>query len=330
MHFSTHKDWNREAIDKFIDWFKKYDFGPFEETELLQLGDVVEKASNLGDTLELVTLFFDIACTKFKSIYVLGGNHCHKLVNEKSQYATQYLKMLGDEHQIKTIFKEEIFKTENGVEIIALPYRRVNGKILDDYYSNDLPDRFYTTKADLICGHVAIKEKGSFYGGIDLTKFPLATHHAFGHIHVRSGQYKQSYTGSIMPFKIDEEHGDLQRCVKTLEKNAAGIKLSEILIPKFVTYENVNFGDAPAFKKNSDDLVHIYTVTNCKNAQQAKNYYGDYYIRGVEKIMNNTSVMADMKEDLFMTPLIALDSMIKETKMIIKRKTLFLLKDLLK
>jgi hypothetical protein len=338
LHFDSSKDWSREAITKFIEWFENYDFGNYDTIELLQLGDVTEKASNLGDTLELVTLFFDIACRKFSNIYVLGGNHCHRLTKEKSQYSTQFLKLIGAHHsngkvsQIHTIFSEEIFYTKNRFQIIALPYKRISGKILDDYYSNELPKEFYTTEADLLCGHVAIKEPKTFYGGINISKF-ATKHYAFGHIHVRNGQFKKYYTGSIMPFKIDEEKSELERCLKVFTKQkdstANSITENEIIIPKFVTYDTVQFEDIPAFQKESDNQVHIYTVINCKNLQQAKSYYPNYYIRGVEKVVADTTIHASEKEKIFLTPLEALDSMLKETKMTIKRKTLELLKSIL-
>jgi hypothetical protein len=335
LHFNLARDWDSEAFNKFIKWFEEYDFGNYELSELLQLGDVVEKASNLGDTLELVTIFFDIACKKFSKIYILGGNHCHRLSRDKSQYATQYLRLIGAQHskgrvsQIETIYDEKIFYTKNLFHIIALPYKRVNGKILDDYYSNNLPSQFYKTKADLLCGHVAIKEQKTFYGGINISKF-ATTNYAFGHIHSRNGIYKKLYTGSVMPFKIDEENSELERCIKVFTKDEHDkIIESEIIIPKFIKYDKIQFEQTPEFKKNSDDQVHIYTVTNCKNVQQAKSFYSDYYIRGVEKTPVSLTINANSQEKIFLTPLEALASMLKEIKVPIKRKTLSLLKSIL-
>jgi len=328
-HFATSKEWNYEAFKKFINWFKNFDFGTKGNCELLQLGDVVEKASNAGDTMELVTEFFDIICSKFETTYILGGNHCHKMINNKSQYATQYLTYLGNKSQIVNIFNEKIFNTKNGFNIIALPYKRIDGKVLDDYYSEELSQEFYNTEADLICGHVAIKEPKTFYGGIDINKFKTKRK-AFGHIHVRSGAYKNEYCGSIMPFKIDEEKTELNRVIKCLTRNLDQSITEEVVeIPQFVKYETINFQDTPQYKKDSDNIVHIYTVTNCKNLAQAKYIYPDYYIRGVEKIINKATTSVDEKENFFMTPTEALNNFITETKTVIKRKTLVLLKSLL-
>jgi DNA repair exonuclease SbcCD nuclease subunit len=325
MHFSCTKDWSTESFNKFIKWFSDYDFGKKEDVTLVQLGDVVDKASNPGDTLELVARFFCVCCEKFSKIYIVGGNHDHHLFNDKSRYATQFVPYLGDSHQIENIFEETVFEIA-GLKVIALPHRRINGKILEDYYNNELNPLFYSTEADIICGHVAIKEPKSFYGGINISKFK-AKHHAFGHIHVRNGTYRNHYTGSIMPFKIDEMTSEIDRCIKVIDSSTN--KESEIKMPQFISYEDIQFQETPLYKKESDDIIHIYTVHNCKNLQQAKSFYPSYYIRGVEKVQNSLTTTTGEKAELFITPLNALDAMIRETKMVIKRRTLALLKSIL-
>jgi len=328
LHFGCSHDWDREAINKFIDWFESFDFGKFEENELIQLGDIVDKSSNLGDTIEYVTRFFKIACKKFKKIYVLGGNHCHKLYKEKSQYASAFLKHIGEYNQIETVFKESLILTPNNFHVIMLPYKRVNGKLLDEFYSDELSSKFYDTQADLLCGHVGIKEPKSFFGGISLNRFKTKRY-AFGHIHSRNGLYKKYYTGSIMPFKINEEQSELPRCIKVFQRNNNVIKELEIQLPNIITYDKVNLNDEPQYKKNSDILVHIYSVVNCKNINQAKNLYPDYYIHGIEKKYEQLTTTTSIK-DIFMTPIEALYQMIKEKKIIIKRKTMGLIEELLK
>ena len=324
LHFSTSRDWDSAVFSKFIDWFEKFDFGNKIDCELIQLGDVVERASNLGDTLELVTKFFNICCNKFKTTYIIGGNHDHKTLYEKSQYATQFLPYLGS---IKTIYKEEIFTTSNGFEVLALPFRRVAGKVLDDYYSNELPTEFYKAKVHLICGHVALKEPKTFYGGITISKFKPSVR-AFGHIHTRNGIYKEDYVGSVVPLKIDEKDTELPRVMRCLNIFDGKVIVNDTEIPQFVQYDYLQFGETPKYTKSSD-LVHIYTINNCKNIQQAKTQYPNIYIRGVEKIHNTINVKTGEKVEHFISPLHALDNLIVETKMVIKRKTHALLKALL-
>ncbi len=327
MHFSTSRPWDTEMFNAFISWFEKVDFGNREECELIQLGDVVERASNLGDTLELVTRLFKIATKKFKTIYVIGGNHDHKNVFGDSQYATQFLRYLGeDAESIQTIYEETLFSTKNGWSILALPFRRVEGKVLDTYYSEDLPKEFYNTEVDLLCGHVAIKEKGSFYGGIDIKKFKFKNV-AMGHIHTRNGEYKDYYTGSILPFKIDEAQTASPRIIKCFSRDG---KSPDIQIPEFIIFKKLQFGEDPVISREEKNLIHIFTVTNCKNIQQAKIQYPDLYIRGIEKLENKVDTKTGELLEQFISPRDALDSMIKENKLVLKRKTINLLKSLLK
>jgi len=323
-HFSTSRDWDREVFNNFLNWFEKLDFGPKEDCELIQLGDVTERSSNLGDTLELMTKFFKICCDKFHKIYLVGGNHDHKNIHNKSQFSTQFLKYLGN---IETIYQERLFHTDNGFHVMALPYRRVEGKVLDDYYSNELPEEFYKTSVDLFCGHVALKEPKTFYGGITASHFKKPKAKAFGHIHTRNGIYKDAYIGSISSFKIDEKNTELPRVIRCLTKNEKCIIQEDLEIPVFIEYETLQFGEHP--KRNKTNKTQIFTITNCKNIQQAKTQYPNLYIRGIEKIKNDINVRANEKSEHFITPLHALENMITETKIVIKRKTLSLLKTIL-
>ena len=317
-HFADTKDWHREIYSKFIEWFSTQDFGDPHTAELIQLGDVFEKAANLGNSLEYAAKFFKIASEKFSRIWIIGGNHDHRLVNEKSQFATQYLAYIGN---VTRIYEETIADI-CGYKVCLLPYRRIKGKQIDEYYSNELPEEFYTTQFDLICGHVGIKEKGGFFGGIDIDKFN-AKHRAFGHIHVRNGVYSSDYCGSILPFKIDETISEKGRVIKCLSAD----KMTEIAIPEFMRYELLKFGEKPVI---TDDKTIVYTVTNCKNAQQAKAEYPNLYIKGIERAASKIETKTGEKNTVFVNPLQALDSLVKETGLVVKRKAMGMLRELLK
>jgi DNA repair exonuclease SbcCD nuclease subunit len=316
LHASLARDWNKESFDKFIKWFTSY---PFEKNSTaFFLGDIFDKAMNYGDTLKMASYFFVKCSHLFKDIYIIAGNHDQKM--EKN--ATEFLQYLGGtKYQIKIIDKETILEINNQ-KILALPHRRVDGKNLDSYYSNDLPEEMYNTEWDLICGHVAAKESHSFFGGIDTSKFKTK-HWALGHIHIRYGEFKEYYTGSILPNKINEELGDRDRAIFCFNKG----QKTEIKIPKIITYESILFGEVPQYTKESDSLVHVYTVKNCKNKKDAIFHYPNIYIRGVEKAETKIESTTNITNEIFMSPLEALESMIKETKLVLKRKTLALLKN---
>lgn len=317
LHINFNHDWDDELFNNFLNWFISIDFGPKDDCELIQLGDVTDKSANRGKVIEFVTKFFIEAQKKFKKIYILGGNHCGSLRNNEYQYSTQFLSYFEN---IVTIYDEMIFLTENGFKVLALPYKRVNGKTLDDYYSYDLPKEYYTTKIDLICGHVALKEKGNFFGGIEVNKFKNAKNYIFGHIHTRFGQFKDYYTGSVLPNKIDEVKTEFPRIIKCIGGE-------DIEIPDFIKYDTLLFGEEANI---NDNLIHIFTITNCKNINQAKQQYPNLYIKGVEKIINNTTISSGEKKILFQSPFEALSLMLDETGITIKRKTMNILTELFK
>jgi DNA repair exonuclease SbcCD nuclease subunit len=316
LHFSTSHEWDVDAITKFISWFKEQQFEP--GSTLIQLGDVFDRASNYGETIKLVTEFFKIASEKFEKVYVLGGNHDLGISKQRYQYATFFLP--DSFENIECIYEEKIINF-NGTSIAFLPFRKIKGKILEDYYSKELDESFY--KADIVCGHVALKEEKSFFGGILPDKF--SGKFIMGHIHTRVGNYKDSYTGSIMPFKINENQTELQRAI--IGYNVQSKIFSEISIPDIISFEQITFGDE--INQNKDGLVHLYTIKNCKHLQEAKSVYSNYYVYNIEKPKVENENVSVSEQTILLTPIDALSLMIKEQKIIPKRNTVKLVKELL-
>jgi UDP-2,3-diacylglucosamine pyrophosphatase LpxH len=320
LHISTHQEYMESAILKFLNWFENYNFE--EGSTLIQLGDVLDKASNHGEPIKLTTHFFNSISPKFKDIYIIGGNHDFGVFKQKFQYASSYLS--SSFKNIHCIFDETILNIDN-TTIAVLPFKKISGEILEKYYSEKLDSSFYN--CDITCGHVAIKEEKSFFGGIDISKFSN-NNFILGHIHSRNGAYKRNYTGSIMPFKINEEQTELPRCIKVYDTDNK--KFSEINIPEIIKFESANFGDTLAFEKESkDNLIHLYVIKNSKNLIETRNYYPNNYIYNIEKLKQKDLSVTVSKTNILMTPLQALNMMIKEQKIMIKRKTLSLIKELI-
>jgi UDP-2,3-diacylglucosamine pyrophosphatase LpxH len=320
LHFNNDHEWSQLSIEFFTNWFNKSVFTNPKEDILIQLGDVFDKATNYGSTVHLVTQFFEFASNKFKSIYILGGNHDLGLKNKRFQYATEFLsKAFGN---ICCVYEEDILNISN-INITMLPFKRVKNQTLDSYYS-DLDNKY--KNSTITCGHVAIKEEGSFFGGIDISTYN--TQFVMGHIHTRNGKYKDCYTGSVLPNKINENDSELQRCIKIF--NTKTSKFSELSIPQFISYKSVNFGDTiPTVKEIPGSNLTLYTVKNCKHLQEAKNYYQQHYIYNIEKPIKNDAITSVSKTNLLLSPAQALEMMIKEQKIVMKRKTNQLVKELL-
>jgi DNA repair exonuclease SbcCD nuclease subunit len=319
---STAHEWDIPALEKFTDWFSNQQFE--EGSTLFQLGDVFDKAANYGETIRLVTKFFKIASEKFESVYVIGGNHDLGLHKKSFQYATNYLS--SSFNNIYTLYKEVILNLDK-TEIAILPFQKINGEILEKYYSEKLPAEFYN--CDITCGHVALKEEGTFFGGIDVAQFNPRTRFIMGHIHSRNGKYKDCYTGSVLPNKINEAQTELPRAL--IEYDTITKLYSDIPIPEILKFEIDTLGSNLTYKKDSnDDLIHLYTIKNCKHLHEARNHYTNNYIYNVEKPKQVDTVTSVSSSNILMTTSQALNMMIKENKMILKRKTLQVVRELLR
>lgn len=325
LHLTLRYEWSRKAFNLFFDWIKNLDVGTKEDAELLLLGDVTDSATIPGGVMAMLTEFYTIVEEKFSTVYTLGGNHCQKLINNQVQSTTEFL---ADRQNHVLIYEETILKTKNGFDVVALPYKRMTDKILDDYYSRELPKEFYE-KHDILVGHVAIKEPKTFYGGIDIENF-FCKRFAFGHIHARNGIHAEKYTGSILPFRVDEQEQKLPRCIKVFSLDQSDDY--EIPIPPFIKYVNVKYGEKPEeYLKTVKDVVYILTVEDCpKKLQAVKEEYQDYNIRAVigadSKLEEGDT---EVKQVNFITPGDALDAMLDENNIILKRKTKVFLKNCL-
>jgi predicted MPP superfamily phosphohydrolase len=140
IHASTQYEWSKQVFESFIDWFDGIYIEP--NSILIQLGDVFDRATNYGEIVSSVTRFFRIASKKFEKIYVIGGNHDLGFYKQKFQYATEYLN--SSFNNIYPIYIESILRFPNEqLKIAVLPFQKINGKILENYYSNELEDEFY-------------------------------------------------------------------------------------------------------------------------------------------------------------------------------------------
>lgn len=327
LHFGLTRDWDAESFTHFLVWFKSLDFPP--GSELLQLGDITEKGQLTGEALYMVTEFFSIALCKFDKIYVIGGNHCHKYVNGKSEYVAEFLPLISD--RIKVFTKEAVFYAlGDKIKIMALPYQHT-AESIEEYY-NKLPDDFCSQHVDLLCGHLQIFDLNKPYiEGVDLSRFNY-DYIAFGHIHSRFGDIGLNYTGSIMPFRKSEESTEHPRIIKCLDfKNDKLEEGEDILIPQFRHYEVIDFNtQKPEHKKNSGDVVYIYELENCYSESLAHTMYADYYIKFGKRLKQEFATEDQQNLKFFENNIDALNKMLEANQDIkLKRKSQILLRQLL-
>jgi hypothetical protein len=312
LHFRTDLWWN-EVASRFLSWFEKYDFGPRDSISLIQLGDVTDKDSNPGDVIDLVDQFASICEKKFHETLILIGNHDKKIYKGKTQYSFKFLK----NRQSIRISEKPGIEIVGGKKILLLPFIREDGIQIDEYYSTGLDPKFYDIEYDLMVGHISGKEKGMKFGGVELERFKTKRR-ALGHIHDRydDSQYRYDYTGSIAPFKVDENNAELQRCIKVFDNE---MNLSEITIPSFIEYCDIRFPDP--IQKIDDQILRVYTVLDCKNLQKARGFYTNHYIRAIEKTQKNDEIIGtDTQIKTFRNKTEAYREWIKENKITPNRR----------
>lgn len=297
-HFSSSRDWDIESFNNFLDWYEKYNFGKPEDSELVQLGDLTEHKKLSGEAINLLQRFLNITTVKFSNTWVIRGNHCYD--KDSNETAISFIEKQKEIKNIHVIYDETIFTTPFGFKLKCLPHKEPI-QPLTDYYNSYLPESFYTEDADILCGHVAIYEKNSFFDGIDKTKFK-AKYRAFGHIHNRVGECAEDYTGSIMPFKVKEDICDLPRVIKVYSNNGEVKEEEPIQLPTFREYSvfNLQPDTLPEFKKNSDKVVHIYTINDYKNSSSLAALLKDYYYRiGKPKKIEHSAIENNIAETTF-------------------------------
>ena len=290
-HFSSSREWDIESFNNFLEWYEKYDFGKPEDSELVQLGDLTEHKKLSGEAINLLQRFLNISSSKFSNVWVIRGNHCYD--KDSKETAISFIEKQKEITNVHIIYDEQIFTTPLGFKLKCLPHKEPV-QPLEEYYNKYLPEDFYTEDADILCGHVALYEKDSFFGGVDKTKFK-SKFRAFGHIHNRVGECAEDYTGSIMPFKVKEDITDLPRVIKvfSLDKEVKEEKPIELpIFREYLTFE-LEQDKYPEFKKNSGKITRIYTVNNYKNSSVLKSYLSDYYYRIGKPSKVENSVIAN-------------------------------------
>jgi len=320
LHFRT-DSWYEAAFEKWLEWFEGLDFGLRSKATLIQLGDPTHKDLLSGDTSYLLKRWIDICTAKFKDVYILVGNHELKSYKGRVQYSTRHLTR---EPGVCLVTRETELSV-NGMKILALPFQRVNGKSVEQYYENDLPKRMYETEYDLIVGHVGAREKSLKFAGVDFTKFKYREL-CLGHIHTRlkKSEYAASYVGSALPMSVSEALDDqLPRCLRVYED---GVK-SEIEVPQFIQYLEAEYPNP--IPKANDDSIKVYKILNCRSLMKARAQYPSNHVYGVEKKADPNEVRAQSEVRRFESPYEALREMIREMNLKVSRTTLGYLKEVL-
>lgn len=325
LHFRSDQ-WYGEVFEKWMTWFERVDFGPRDETTLIQLGDPTHKDVVPGDVTWLLKRFVDVCHERFRHTYVLVGNHELKSYKGKLQYSTKWLECEPG----FTVVKDEGVLEIGDVKVLALPFKRVRDKTIEAYYDECVLPEYYSTEYDFLVGHLSAKERGLKFPGVDFTRYSTKEL-CLGHIHTRmkKSEYVNSYVGAVIPLSVYEAEQEQEpRCYRVYEKKDGVLTKKDSPIPQIIQYDEVEYPN-PIVRKR-DEFVHVYRVFDCRSLSKAKAHYSKNHVFAVEKRKKDeVEVSSGIEVKKFASKLEAMTEMIKETKKSIGRRTYGYLKEIL-
>ena len=314
IHFSSINQWNFEAGEHFIEWFDAHDFGDPNEIEFGFVGDIAERDTNPGNVVDQIDRLFKLCSKKGKHTYIAIGNHDKKLYHDIEQHSLVFLRKYKN---VTVIEKETVIDTENGFKILFLPWQRIQGQTLHEYYDS-LGDEWTSPHYDALVGHWQIKEdSGPAWQqvGVDISRFD-ATCMCIGHIHNR---VRDEYIGSVFPNNIDEYDPNRARGYKVLNEDRT-VTFEEL--PEFLKYQTIDLGDTPA--EPAKECAVVYTVKNCVSELEAQEKYLNLLNRGIERetLLGKDAVDVSTESVSNMTvtePFEAYEQMVKEMGLKVNR-----------
>ena len=318
LHLRT-DNWYKECLSSWLDWFEKIDFVP--GSTLIQLGDPTHKDLLSGDTMYLLMRWVDTCRFKFKHTYVITGNHELKMYKGRVQKSTEFLKRESK----FTVVEKETEATIEDKRVLMLPFQRIPGKTIEEYYDNYLDPNVYSTEYDLIVGHVGALEKGLKFGGVNFKRFKYKRL-CLGHIHTRlqKSEYRDSYIGSVMPMSVAEAIDPQDpRCIRVY----GGDSVTDICHPQVVRYSSVKFPN-PIIRPD-DMMTTVYRVDDCRSLTRAKFHYPGEHIYAVEKKREEVEIKSGEKVKRFENKWEAFTDMVRETGQVLNRRVHGYLKEVL-
>lgn len=332
VHFSSMNEWSHSIGDNFLSWFKARFNSEMKTNYAIFLGDIAEKDSNPGDVIDQMYKLFDFCNSHFKKTYILMGNHDIKLFRGHTVQTS--LKFLNNFSNVEVIDSIRSL-TIDGKNILCMPHIRTEDGNVARFYNNydwstsGLLDKTY----QLAIGHWTIKDDSNFIykDGVDTTRIPVDVTNSpspngvlCGHIHNRP---LKSYIGSIWPANLEETKCNFPRCFIKW-----GDTWEEELLPDFVKYETIEYG---AELEHLTDCVHLYTIDNAPSESDAKRKYNTFFIKGIKRVKKNKKLQDATTESVGLNSLNLSDTelfnaMLKEKKMVVSRKALKIMNELLK
>ena len=267
IHFRSDYAWFRDAIEKFLIWFKNWELNNANNI-LFLVGDLTHEEENGGIVLDYIERFFSY--NNFKETHITIGNHDYKRIKNLYQLSYEHLNRRPNVF----IYKEFILINKENINIALLPYAYPsikNPKPFEEYSKNIKENK---SNIELIFGHVTDSD---LFGSAEMVKGlnKVTSNVCLGHIHQR---LSKNYIGSVFPLNR-KENGE--RYYRRYEKKDKKVIMIEERLPDFLEFVTINYGEDPI---RSDDSVIVHEILNCPAQEIIYSKYQDVYIKKYIKI----------------------------------------------
>jgi DNA repair exonuclease SbcCD nuclease subunit len=236
----------RSAINKFFECLELYNN---KETTFIFLGDIFDVSLPHNEIRAEITSYF-----KKMDAIIITGNHDTSKRNGNSLLSLKH-------HTNIIVYEKETEFEVAGYRCLALPHQ------YDMKHYSEL-----TGEYDFVFTHITPKGCSADFGdGVELKV--KAKYFFHGHIHNNEIIKKEDGVFHYIPgVPIPTRHGEQihQNWIYEIGEN---FKHSPIIIPKYFTYETIEYGTMPETKDN------ILNIIKAPSIQQVYDMYNGYYIR---------------------------------------------------
>lgn len=280
VHFNSSKDYYIHIGNAFIDWFANWIHNNSANV-LILAGDLVNTSVNGGIVIDQLERL--ILASKFKSIYLVVGNHDVKKKDGVEQLAYKFLAQKPNIHIIERLSLQQI----EGANVLLLPHYlpEANEPTMVDYYSN----LHKTIHNDILLtvGHFSDEQYTFGTDGVRNLEKLKTKYICLGHIHTRVNPKR--YIGSVYTTRLGEH--DNTRAAWLLDTAT-----KQMLYDPLPTFSEFLSAEYPNPLPETKAIVPIYTITNCASEQLARMQYGNIFIRKVLRGSDLKKVTSDHTE----------------------------------
>ncbi len=276
FHINGDKVYFKTLFERIYSWLDSVDIK--KSDRVILLGDVFHKGLSAGADHYYAQKVCSLLSSKAKDVYIITGNHdviqSYTRITRQTSNALNALRVYDNVHII-----EQPSVLNLNRKYLMLPFIPGIGNC-EKYYNNYDWSEYLGLDQCTVLGHLAVKGTSVFIDGFDIyrlnEKIDSVEYSIFGHIHtcseVNNNGIITKYLGSIYPLDRTQQGHPSVYAIVDEEGN-----LTYNEIPRFITYETVQYPNLPISK----DKLTVLTV-NSDTDDYDESIYKDYYVQSIE------------------------------------------------